>query len=159
MQTQIISKLNEFLKNEIKSEADVVYILSRIRKLWESLGKPDKYTKLIFYCDWALHTNIKNTDRVEYELKQFINDTFSNEIIDFTLFKKEFQIFLKDFELPYFTIDNENKFNNLREILIQIYSDTPLYIKGGINKKITFTESRHSLENQHFSIGYKIEEI
>lgn len=159
MQNQIISKLGSILSNEIKSEPEVVYILSRIRKIWETMGKPYKYNKLIFYCDWALHTNIDSTGRVEDELRQFIDNVFENDFIDFKHFRNEFKVFLEEFNLPKYIVEENEKFNNFRKILIDIYSDTPLYLRGNINKKITLNESTYTTKNQHYGVGFSIESI
>jgi len=46
---QIIDKLNTELLKGIKNEPQVVYILSRIRKLLEIREEKDKYKLLNFY--------------------------------------------------------------------------------------------------------------
>lgn len=159
MQNQIISKLGVILNSEIKNEYEVVYILSRVRKIWETLDKPYKYNKLIFYCDWALHTSINSTGRVEDELKQFIYDVFENDFIDFKHFRNEFKVFLEEFNLPKSIVEDSEKFNNFRKILVDIYSDTPLYLRGNINQKITLNGSTYTTKNQHYGVGFSIESI
>lgn len=58
MQNEIVAKLNRHLAADIRTEADVVYVLAEIRKLFEHARSTRKYPVLAFYSNWALHTKI-----------------------------------------------------------------------------------------------------
>lgn len=67
MQKAIGYKLAQHLLKNSFDESDVVYILSRIRKLIEfnemgSSGRDDVVLK--FFCNWALHVQIDNCTSV-----------------------------------------------------------------------------------------------
>ena len=61
MQTHILEKLQSHLLKDSFEESDVVYILSRIRKLIE-INKmetgSEEYGELNFFCNWALHVQV-----------------------------------------------------------------------------------------------------
>lgn len=60
MKNDIKDKLSIELKKPINGEPQVIYILSRIRKLLDLNHKKDgAYRILRFYCNWALHTEIQ----------------------------------------------------------------------------------------------------
>jgi hypothetical protein len=58
MQNEIVRKLNQHLDTGVTREADVVYALAEIRKLFEHTRTMKKYPVLAFYTNWALHTKI-----------------------------------------------------------------------------------------------------
>lgn len=136
----IQTKLQKFLLKDSFEESDVVYILSRIRKILEIEGKSKEkeYKKLKFYCDWALHKQIDNTDPVSEELKDFPEDmSGGNKIILHRTFHEELRKFLKEYKIEttiYKTIQNTLDFGIT---LAEIYADTPLIIKYTKKKIIT----------------------
>lgn len=136
MKNDIKTKLKRIFGKECFEESDVVYILSRIRKILEIDNKEKKYGKLKFYCDWALHKQIDNTNSVSEDLKNFPEDTLaSHKFLNYEVFNKELKAFLKEYKIE--TNIYENLKNKLRfqQKLTEIYSDTPLIIKEV--KKIT----------------------
>ncbi len=58
MRNEIVNKLNQHLASDITREADVLYTLAEIRKLFEHARTTRKYPVLAFYTNWALHTKI-----------------------------------------------------------------------------------------------------
>lgn len=62
MRDAIIEKLNKHLEEGIKREADVVYLLIEIRKLFEHDELP-QYPQLRFYGDWIVHTKLSRIRR------------------------------------------------------------------------------------------------
>ena len=58
MKNEIVGKLNQHLASEITKEADVVYVLAEIRKLFEHVQTAKNYPVLAYYTNWALHTKI-----------------------------------------------------------------------------------------------------
>jgi hypothetical protein len=61
----IIEKLDIELSQQITSERQVVYILVEIRKLMERNNDTEKCFALNFYCDWAMHTKLDASERLE----------------------------------------------------------------------------------------------
>jgi hypothetical protein len=70
MTPQIIQKMQAEIQKGIKSEAQVVYLLSAIRKIIETDNLRDDYPYLNFHCNWALHTKLDRKDAQEV-LKYF----------------------------------------------------------------------------------------
>jgi hypothetical protein len=68
--TLITEKLREELRQEIRSERQIVYILVQIRKLLESAGEKTQYPTLLFYCDWATHSEMSR-DSAKRLLRRF----------------------------------------------------------------------------------------
>ena len=106
---EIIEKLNKALEEDIKTECQVVYILSRIRKILELLDESDKHIFLKICCSWALHTDMHRTKKLNKELK----DVLINENIFFTFidyFSNELFDFLKEHKLNTNIIKNQNTY-------------------------------------------------
>lgn len=74
-QIEIIEKLNNEFKREINRECQVVYILSRVRKILEIKNQKNKYKLLNFYCNWVLHSKLDG-----YSTKILINNLFEHDI-------------------------------------------------------------------------------
>ena len=61
MKPDIVAKLAEELRHDIRSERQVVYILVELRKLMQlngDTGEKSRYYALEFYCDWAVHPTL-----------------------------------------------------------------------------------------------------
>ncbi|MGA9646227.1 MAG: hypothetical protein WBQ76_09930, partial [Candidatus Korobacteraceae bacterium] len=71
---QIVHKLRQALSEEIRKEADVVYVLAECRKLLEDTKPNDPHFALKLYCHWALHVDLAGRDTTLPFLKQV--DTF-----------------------------------------------------------------------------------
>lgn len=130
---KITNKLRKCLVKEKLDEVHVVFLLSRIRKILEMSGR-NNYTKLKFFCDWALHTEIENTDAVYEELIDFF--VIGHESYLYKPFHTEMKKFLIENSIDtliYKEMKNTLAFEN---ILDEIYSDTPLFIRSK-NIKIT----------------------
>ena len=131
MRNDIKGKFAVELNKKISEESQVVYILSRIRKILEIDGTESVYKILKFYCDWALHAQIDNTQPVMHILGGLFEGNLDN-LLDFGNFKsfyKELALFLRKsmIETTFFT-NSESK-TNFSRLLIKIYSDTPLVVK------------------------------
>lgn len=139
MQNEIRSKLQLELNKEITEETQVVYILSRVRKILEIDKRKKHYKILKFYCDWALHAEIDNVDPIRKTIDNIIAGSDSaiiNLVMAFNNFHIEFRKFLQEYGFStsiYHEKINKEIFNNL---LSQIYTDTPLIIKTTTKKKI-----------------------
>ena len=109
MKDDIVSKLQNllFLRGEL-SEAETSYVLAQIRKLSEYLSDPEseKYSTLLFYSDWALHTKLDWNP-----VKKILRELGANwspgrgssdniEFFGFLTLREELEKFLEDFGLP-----------------------------------------------------------
>lgn len=137
MKADIKEKLRQAFLKDYFEESDVVYILSRIRKILEIDGKKAKYKKLKFYCDWALHAEIDNIDPISDELMNFPDDLLdSHNFLAYKGFHKEINIFLKEYNIQTNIYKNFENLLNFSQKLTDIYSDTPLIVKSTKKKKI-----------------------
>ncbi len=139
-QLEIEEKLRSELSKKIKNELQVIYILSRIRKILEIRKVKSKYQILNFYCNWSLHSKISKTDgnNVNKLLKEFIENPKTRYKLNLHIqFFEELSKFLQDYSLPNLSKDQSNSFNF---ILGQILSDTPVEVIVGTKYKITFSK-------------------
>lgn len=140
MKNDIKEKLQIILRKESLEESDIVYILSRVRKILEIDGKEKNFRKLKFYCDWSLHAQICNTDSMKDELDDFPNNQVNLfHFINYGSFQDEFKRFLKEYQLDTNIYDNDVAALHFIQILSQILSDTPLIVKTVKKKKIILT--------------------
>jgi len=147
MQSQIFDKLKVELMKDIINELQIVYILSRIRKLLEINKLKSKYPILNFYCNWSLHSEITETDgkTINAMFKEFIEKPEEKYKLIFHLqFLKQLNAFLKYSHLP--TLSSE-KLNNFRFQLQKVISDTPIEVKTGTKYKIIFKEPMNKNES------------
>jgi len=161
MTPEIIEKLSKALSEGNLDEYKVVYILSRIRKLLELNQLKNTFKDLNFYCDWALHS----------EIDRYVPDSFKNKLTNqlkhsenlypdelFAIFFIQLEQLLQEFSLP-----NTILFDPLKKIfadlMIDIFSDTPLVIKLE-NMKITIkspdNKNVYRIIKSLFSINYEI---
>lgn len=144
---QLIDKLTFELKKEITNELQIVYILSRIRKILETKKIKDKYPILNFYCNWSLHSEMTKTDgkAINNILKEFIEKPQERDRLGFHMkFLEQFKSFLKDNNLPQLS---EKNLVNFRFQLQKIIADTPIEVKVGTKYKIEFKEPMNNLES------------
>mgnify|MGYP001574195583 CR=1 FL=1 len=131
MRNDIKEKLRQELATEIKTEAQAVYILARIRKILEIDGVRG-YGILKFYCNWALHAEIEDTDAVREILDGVVAGRDEPQI-NFFLFNplhEQLNVFLAENNLPTNICDDSIKKLKFNRLLSQIYTDTPLIIKS-----------------------------
>ena len=154
---EIKDKLLEKLKCIPETEEDIVYILSRVRKILESRNHPEKYSILNFYCNLTLHTKITNAPKIiTDELKKF-HAGFGNTVMfngSFTDFHNQLETLLGDEGISNFYPLDERIQKKINEILIDIWSHTPI--------RIDYTESYDvSIEGttDEFGICISIKEI
>lgn len=150
MKRDIRGKLQDHLLKASFEESDVVYILSRIRKLIE-IGEietnQNRYEKLEFFCNWALHVQIDRVVPVSdllIEVEKGAKGTF--EI--YQLFCFELQKFLEEYHMSTSIFNSDAMQLNFLRKLSEVYRDTPLVVKEGKKKlfTFTFTESDIGLE-------------
>lgn len=139
MKNSIIEKLKREINRNIKEECQVVYILSKVRKLLEIDKSKDAFPYLNMYCNWSLHNNLshKNTissllnliekdidlknngHEIAHKLKNKHQNFFKLLIVKEELFK-----FLNKIKL---TPDNlENNWSLFMKLLLDIIEDSPI---------------------------------
>lgn len=70
MQNEIVRKLNCQLKQGFEREADVLYVMAEVRKLFEHVRTIRKFPVLAFYSNWALHSRIDREPWAKQGLKR-----------------------------------------------------------------------------------------
>jgi hypothetical protein len=56
----IVRKLEALLNKGVTAEAEVVYLMSGLRKLLEQQQAKKQYKYLTFHCDWTLHSKLED---------------------------------------------------------------------------------------------------
>ena len=145
-QDEIIQKLITELSKDIKDECQVVFILSRIRKILDMKNEKSKYKLLNFYCNWSLHVNLthtKTTQVLSDMFDQFIDCSESanniarkmksNHADFFKLndFKDELKKFFEDYDLPLRLFNEKISWNVFIKLILEIIEECPVvFIKS-----------------------------
>jgi len=143
---QILEKLTDKLKCVPGSESDVVYILSRIRKILELGNYPEKYSTLLFYCNLALHSTIDRFSKSVNEMLLKVKDgglnpeAYQNSIIGYNDLHKQLSNFLKENNLPDAIYTEEYGVKTFNELLNNIYSETKIILTVKEKFEITVDE-------------------
>lgn len=167
MKEKIVEKLRAELGKPIVEESQVVYILSRIRKMLE-IDRHEhngKYRKLKFYCDWALHAEIDKGAKVfQKELEAVVGGDLDaiQGIFTHEIFETEFFDFLSHYGISvsnYMEYDNRKAF---RKLLAEVYSDTPVMVT--LEKRARITTNEGILIDKGpgkslIEIGFRVEHI
>lgn len=143
----ILSKLSNKLQSVPTSEEDIIYILSRIRKILEAENYPDKYSLLNFYCNLALHTKI---ERVPKELAREIRRVHDNleyihPFFGYPDLHKQLDEFIREHKFPNFYELPGFRGKDFMDLLNSVYSDTPVFVsvvtkyKAVVNKDGSIT--------------------
>jgi len=155
-QIELIEKIRGELDKGISEESQVIYILSRIRKYLEIKNQKEQYKWLNFYCNWALHSRIDNTKSVTDVLREFISGD-NTGFLSFDHLKDDLKKFLVDNELSLKLIDDPDSYYQFVNLLIDIYSDTPLSVwVGAPRAEITINKPRTPVAGSRFSVGYEV---
>lgn len=167
MKVDIKSKLQNHLIHSSFEESDVVYILSRVRKLIELEGvdASDKYKELKFFCNWSLHIRIDDTRAISDLVRKMVNNTSTFKIYE--LFCTNFKSFLDDYGLRTSIFDSDVSKLNFLGKLSAVYQDTPLVVKNGNQTyEFTFTDSDIGIEElgdgvsiRSFGSTYRIQKL
>ncbi len=143
MTEEIIRKLTAQLNNGITTEVQVVYLLVGIRKLIERDDQRKQYSKLNFYCDWVLHSELDRSGAKEI-LREFdkahplwksgmnLPRELENKIKDISgmeSFEKELTSFLESYGLPP-VAQGVDGWSNFFHLYIQVIQDIPLTVKS-----------------------------
>lgn len=162
MKDKLLIKLKKEIEKEVKSEADIAYILVLIRKILDTDSKlKDKYIILYFYCNWSLHIEIdriSHIEKVKEMINEFIKDNARSNFLDLNNFGKDFIDFLKEFE-----IDKNSIYGNTNSILLftnlirKLLVDSPLIIKNKGGFKVTITDSNYKEDSKITMVSFKVE--
>jgi len=146
MKYDIKEKLQKIFLKESFEEEDVVYILSRIRKIIEIDKNGTSYKKLKFYCDWALHAQIDNTNPIDDEMmNDYDSLLLSVDFLSFTTFDNELARFLEEHKLETNIYKDRESLYKFHKILVEIYSDTPLIVRYIKRRKLTIKPNESNL--------------
>lgn len=152
----IKEKLQTILLKKTFEETDVVYVLSRIRKILEIDNVEKKYKKLKFYCNWALHKQIDDADPVLDELPELTEKGLrESELITLKTFYVSLKSFLNEYKLRTDIYDNPKLFNQFSEKLLDIFEDTPIVLKKIKKRELTIRREggeRREINGQEVSI-------
>jgi len=160
MRNAIIEKLNKELSKEIKTAAQVVYILMEVRKVIKDHdSSADRYPILSFFCDWVVHVKMDRqaARRMLGEVRGFYagldsylhikKNTNFFPFVMFIVLKRELKIFLESNDLPQNIIKDAEKWEEFLFLLIDVIIDCPLVSNAGYVRECRFVEysSRNSI--------------
>ena len=155
-QPEIFSKLAQALDEDITTEAQVVYILSRLRKYLEITGQKKTYKDLNFYCNWALHSKLERTEPVADALREFLQGTDGGKFLSFDYLIEDLKKFIDKHGLPRKILEDNANFLRFINLLVGIYSDTPLTVTPEDTRTITIEKPDAMLDKYPFALSYKI---
>ena len=72
------------LREGIRSEKDVVYILVELRKFLEAAGLKGRYKSLTFFCDWVVHPKLSGTqaDEIVHAIDKMMDNYHKTNTFD-----------------------------------------------------------------------------
>lgn len=146
MVRDIILKLQNELNAGIRTEVQVVYLLTAIRKIIEQESTAQQFEYLKFHADWALHFSLKGPfaqkiltafnaahiqfrDGIEFhDLPQPLRSDIEN-ISGMRKFKVELSEFLQSHRLPDLTSGNLDSWTHFLHLYAKVIDDCPLVIR------------------------------
>lgn len=152
MKSDISNKIKGTLNNDITEESQLVFALSKIRKILEIEALKTKYEYLILYTNWALHSKIEDKNLIPDYLLSNKKEDWDKQVA-FQLHKQfinELTAFCKDecgFDLK---LKDIRKFTRL---INETFIDTPLIITK--SEKFTYTLIRYDKDQTY----YRLEKI
>ncbi|OGF50882.1 MAG: hypothetical protein A2231_08720 [Candidatus Firestonebacteria bacterium RIFOXYA2_FULL_40_8] len=153
-QVEILEKLNKALQENIQEESKVVYILSRIRKYLELMNLKGEYKYLNFYCNLALHCRISRAENVNEIFEELVGEDNNDKFLKFGYLHDDLKRFIKNNNLSQDIFVLE-KYLNFVNILVDVYSDTPIEI-GDPKIKITIKKPLRRIDKEVFSVACEI---
>lgn len=141
---EIEDKLRKKLSSIPESEEDIVYILSRVRKLLELKNYPSEFSILNFYCNLTLHAKITRPPKAVVDKLKKVRDAtedYAEALFDITHrdFHKQLDSFCKSYDIESFYSVEETgesrskKLKKLNDLLLSVWSHTPIrieYVEG-----------------------------
>jgi hypothetical protein len=133
-QPDILNKLRNKLSSIPNSEEDVIFILSKIRKVLDldNYDLESKYGILRFYCNLAFHIHIDNVPKSLRDeiIKVHENQSLDHPFFGFNDFHIQMQQFISEYRMPNFYERSDFKGQKFTEILNSVYSDTPVTVNA-----------------------------
>jgi hypothetical protein len=155
-QIEIVDKLNRELQKDICEECQIVYILSKIRKILEiNDDEKNRYKYLKFYCDWSLHPKIDRTESVKDFLCDFIEGSDDGKFLKFDHFYNDFKNFIKEHQLSEKILE-KNTYIKFINLLLEVLSETPVEVHLEEKRTIVIKKPKKTLSDSVFSIEYTI---
>lgn len=151
----IVEKLEQYLRQEMSTEAAVVYFLVEVRKLMEHDNSKGTYPVLNFYCNWVVHTKLDASPiaeriiRLMDDMNAYIvsksNAPVSVDdlvaLLDQSALQKELGAFLNHAGLPSSVCDSQASWNTFQRLLGSVIQDAPLYVRKDKKQLTRFVES------------------
>lgn len=123
MMNDLLTKISISIQ-DIHSEAEVVYILTRIGKILELEGAKYTHQTLNFYRNWCVHAFLDDKVAVPKYLTAFIEGRQDiQSLLSHSSLLAELESFLKEHELNQLSKSNQERFIYYLRLVI---SDTPL---------------------------------
>jgi hypothetical protein len=155
----IITKLQRELDRDIHEECQVIFILSRIRKILEVDKEEKKYKYLNFYCNLALHSQIdRNTRFVGEMLSALVNNNASG-FYDFSYLYKDLREFCKEKNISNDKLLEEKNLMDFYRLLVGIYADTPIIFKDGDDRYKIVIRDGGDFDGIYYSLSCVIHKI
>ena len=128
----ILTKLRTKFVSVPENEEDIIFILSRVRKILDqdNQGLNSKYGILRFYCNLALHTHIDKVPEALGEELRRVHDSQSphHPFYGYDDLHTQFQEFITEYNLPNFYENQDFRGQRFVELLNSIYSDVPVTV-------------------------------
>ena len=136
----IRDKLLPKLTQVIRNESQVLYIMSRLRKLLEHSNTQQDFPLVNFYCNWVLHTKLDLSNAAD-DIVRVLDDLHKNlnmgtkeslakaDLLSFSSLRLQLKECLANFALPATICDSNVRFKGFVRNLGELIQDTPLYIQ------------------------------
>lgn len=179
----VYQKVRDLINHGITRECEVVYLLSCIRKFLEQdkveQDKNDKWNRLKFYCDWALHAKLSgpsaqcvldlfNEAHITCTNENNISEYLPQSVQDFSKFSglvSEIKSFLGAKNIISNQQENYN-WANFRFLYASIIEDCPLIINQNLLKGSNISKVTANVElakeikcgQQYYKVSWMIED-
>lgn len=165
-QDEITRKLDSILAQDVNNECQVIYVLSRIRKILENNKQKNKFRFLNLYCNWVLHNKLdhKNTTVLLADLfgkdidnkkggRENARILISNHSDFFNLssLRRELDGFLRDNHLSSEML-NRN-WEQFSKLLLEIIKESPIIFESNILHQLELVKDGEGNYGYKFSIA------
>lgn len=147
---EIVPKLRSELEQGIRTEVQVVYLLTGIRKILEQDDSDGRFQNLKEHADWVLHSRLKG------EFAQRVLTVFAearphfiagtdfhdlpepvqskvHQVSNMQRFREELSEFLQSHDLPDFISGGLDNWTHFLHLYAKVIKDCPLVIRGDNN--------------------------
>ena len=160
MTNELIEKLRAVLSEDLSDERQVVFILSKTRKLIENEGREEHFPLVKRYTDWALHSKIERTSPMRKMLEDLehtiLSETYEPsialDVANAAEFKEEFINLLSQFNISN-RLNDTPYWRVFRKYLIETLIDCPL--KPNFGDMTEFCFRRGVGDDVNFEVKFK----